>query len=258
VGHITAEDLSGNNASTEKLTIEIYNPPPEMEGLGSIRVTEGEDLVLDLRDHLSDANDPLTDLTVRCDNENFMVDGLVLTIHYDIWVPSHGVQLLISDGEDVTVVDLQVKVTNTNGPPEVPHITSPKKNSTWTVGDKITFEGEYGDPDLQEGQILVIVWKSDISGEIARFNNVEATPFSVNDLEVGDHVITVTVSDGEFETSSSIELTVEPRTIMGLPVTIFAILVAVIVAVFVAFLVLRMRGGSSEQEGSRSPFQRRG
>jgi hypothetical protein len=245
VCHFTAGDLAGNRVETETMRIGIDNPPPEVGVLGTFQVTEGETAHLDLQGTISDPNDPLLDLTVSTDDVNVTVDGLSLIVLYEVWVPPHDVRLLVSDGQAVTEAFLHVIVLDTNDPPGTPRILSPGTNSTWRLGEGIPLDVEYWDPDLPEGQLLEIVWTSDVSGEIARYDSRGPATHVVDDLDAGDHVITVTVSDGEFEASSSVDLTVEEGPMWGLGLPVFGLLVLVIVtALVLAFLVLRARGGS--------------
>ena len=68
---------------------------------------------------------------------------------------------------------------------------------------------EVSDPDTVEGQELVIVWGSHLQGEMWR--GPVPTTFTMDDLVVGNHMINVSVSDGEFERHAQLPITIEKK-----------------------------------------------
>ena len=85
-------------------------------------------------------------------------------------------------------------------------ISSPSEGSTYTLGDTITFTGT--GEDAEDGTLsgTSLVWTSSLYGEIGT-----GTSFTLDDLSVGAHTITLTATDSEGTTgTSSIGITVNP------------------------------------------------
>ncbi len=88
-------------------------------------------------------------------------------------------------------------------------ITSPSDGSTFTEGDTITFSGT--GEDAEDGTLTgsSLVWTSSINGQIDT-----GTSFSISSLSVGEHTITLTVTDSDNETGNdSITITVNTLSI---------------------------------------------
>jgi len=97
-----------------------------------------------------------------------------------------------------------IEVLNANDPMEAPRITRPTTGSKYKVNETFSLVGECYDPDVQYGQVLTYVWTSNISGVLGTGASI-----TVKLMEPGTHLITLTVSDGEFERSTTIEVTIE-------------------------------------------------
>jgi len=109
-------------------------------------------------------------------------------------------------------VSLSIEVVNVNDPPAQPLIVEPLMNTTIRRGDTIIFSVKVSDPDLPFGDVLVVTWKSDLMGELKSLESLGGElNFSTNKVTVGQHIITVTVSDGSLTATSQIELTVDKR-----------------------------------------------
>ncbi len=99
-----------------------------------------------------------------------------------------------------------ITVENENDPMDEPIITQPLSGASYRVNQSFTLQATCTDPDIQFGQELLFVWSSNISGELGRGSSITARI-----LEPGTHLITVTVSDPDYEKSVSITVTITPR-----------------------------------------------
>jgi hypothetical protein len=89
---------------------------------------------------------------------------------------------------------------------DVPDINRPAPGSKYKVNQSFSLVGECYDPDLQYGQDLTFTWTSDISGLLGT-----GPSLTVSIPDEGTHTITLTVTDGEFEKSTTVEVVIEPR-----------------------------------------------
>jgi len=112
----------------------------------------------------------------------------------------------------------------------------------------ITFNARCIDPDLDFGQMLTIIWSSNVSGELRRFTSEDAASFKLSTLAPGTHLVTVTASDGEFKRSASVTVTVRAEEVVlpdggggGVPTGVVLAGVLVAVAVVAAGVVWRKR-----------------
>ncbi len=200
----SAVDEAGNWAArTEWRFVPLVNLAPELGPLPVWSVVEGVGSELDLEPYISDGNDPVADIVVRCDDANVTVEGRTLLALFEVWRANLTIVVRISDGEDEVLADIPVHVTDVNDPPSLPVIISPANGTRVMEGENVTFEVLFDDPDLVEGQVLTIEWMSSISGQLGVLTTEGPVgPMVRSDLGPGRHEITVTVSDGEFERSS--------------------------------------------------------
>ncbi len=208
--YLTATDAHGNVAKSDITTCELVNTPPVVSVPIRWEVTEGVMESLDLLPLLDDPNDPVDHLMLNCSEPNVIAKGQTLIALYPDWRVDHFIRVTVDDGETPVGFDVLVHVININGPPDYPMITSPTDGSRVLVGESVTFDGEFNDPDTVEGQMITVVWTSNVSGELSRETGTSFTGFSTDDLPIGTHRITVTVSDGTYERSASVLLVVEP------------------------------------------------
>jgi len=167
------------------------------------------------------------------------------------------VTLVVDDRVDGTdEVSVTVTVLDVNDPVSRVLLTSPPMGKVVREGDNVTFDATFDDPDLAHGQVLDVVWSSNISGVFAIFTSEDFEAFTVNDLPVGVHLITVTVSDREFERSASGELTVEAVDgdspgpdgnggdgDGGMPVLWISVVVILIVVLLLGYVAITMKKG---------------
>jgi uncharacterized membrane protein len=117
--------------------------------------------------------------------------------------------LIINDVESPgtkVVLNFVIVVENVNDPLEAPHITNPMEGASYRVNQTFSLIGTCDDPDIQYGQVLDYSWSSNISGHLGY-----GSTLAVKLLDAGMHLITLTVGDGEFEKTDTIEVLIKPR-----------------------------------------------
>jgi hypothetical protein len=218
-------------------------------------VTEGVRESLDLSSRLDDPNDPLDTLVLTCSEPNISVEGHTLIAFYAVWSFDHAIRVAVDDGEASVGFDVLVHVIDVNGAPDFPVITSPTDGTRALIGESVTFDGEFSDPDMVEGQTITVVWTSNISGELNRDTGTSFEGFETDDLDIGRHMITVTVSDGTYERTASIVLVIEPPPPKVEPRVEeswwpYVLLVVLLVTVLVLVMVWFYRKGGRTRDGS--------
>jgi len=247
-----AIDEAGNVNSTLEYGIPTRNLPPDLSGLPSHwYVDERHETWLDLMPYLMDPNDPVSDLELSVISDHVRVEGTNLVAYFPYCMGNVTITLHASDGEITSFGEIVVVVQDVNSPPDVPQIISPHHTGTIRVGEEVSMVALIGDPDMPEGQVLEVRWFSHQLGQLAQYTtNDTRTEFSTT-LPPGVHVLTIKVFDGEFETESSIVLTVE-----GEPSdepfdwTLVVIILVVAAVPTVVMIHLRMRkGGRNAGQG---------
>jgi hypothetical protein len=103
-------------------------------------------------------------------------------------------------------LDFIIEVENRNDPMDDPRITNPVWGDTHIVNESINLIAVCDDPDIPYGQALNFSWSSNISGHLGFGSSL-----SVRLTDPGTHLITLTVSDGEFEKTDTIEIHNKPK-----------------------------------------------
>jgi hypothetical protein len=110
--------------------------------------------------------------------------------------------VIASDGrEGVNGTRVTFNVVNVNDPPGPISSFGPDHGSVFYEYEPVTFTVKVDDPDLEYpewGEVLQVTWESDIAGPLMSKNTSNIAAFVTNGLKVGRHLITVTVSDGEY------------------------------------------------------------
>ncbi len=247
--YFVAFDTSGNRDVTRGWTLTLVNSPPSIKEIPTWTVQEGTRSELDLGPYIEDMNDPLARMRLRCSDTNVTVEGTVLSVLFEDWVPEMTVEVEVSDGEDTTWANITIVVINTNDPPSAPEILQPLNGSEVREGENVTFEVRVSDPDMKVGEVLTVEWSSSISGHMRRMTSKDELLFTTDELTPGVHRINVTVDDGEYSASSWVELTVLEKTkppstpeddwLFNLPDDTLWIIIAIII-ITTAGVVLRM------------------
>ncbi len=121
-------------------------------------------------------------------------------------------KLLVEDKRHATSsTRFTVRVVNTPDPPDEIEIYGPKDLSTHRQLDQVTFTVKVSDPDLIWGEEVNVTWESDISGHLATRQTNGLATFTTANLPLGAHVITVTVTDGQFERTETLHITIVER-----------------------------------------------
>ncbi len=248
-----AVDGVGNpNTSAYREVISV-NPPPVIGAVQIWTVTEETDSQFDLSDYIEDLNDPDSGLVLTCDHEGISVDGLVLQARFEEWRPDMVIGISVSDGELLTMTNITIRVLNVNDPPFSPIILSPMNQTKYVAGEAVNLTAEVWDPDIPAGDILTISWSSDIIGALGSTTHSENETISVDDLPVGVHRITCTVTDDDESRSAWVTIeVVEPQVVPPSKPSPFAIgpimliaLVLLALCVVIA-VVARLRAGRKE------------
>ena len=198
------------------VVVEGVNDPPYITGIGDlarpnwVEAEHGEEAWLSI--HVEDEDSRVFDFTITPARSFLEVtrDGQ-LHILASVIAGDYQVRLVVDDragGSDT--LEFTLYVEKKNEPPGLPVVVSPANHTTVREGDVVAFEVEVADPDLALGQRLTVTWTSDISGHIRTLTTDEQLSFSVADLPIGTHRITVKVSDGQFVREAWFELTVLP------------------------------------------------
>lgn len=138
---------------------------------------------------------------------------------------------------------LLIRVMNVNDPPDDPVIVTPEGGMRFKAGQAIAFNAIVDDPDIPLGDVLTLTWTSSMSGEFKTLNSTEDPLFSTKELPVGIHIITLEVSDGEYERSTTVEITVyEPHQTSDSNPWLILVVVVVVIVVIALIVVLRRTG----------------
>jgi hypothetical protein len=202
-----------------KLSVISVNDPPVILGIGPyppdeyliIDVPEGTELFLPIRAVDEDGDTLYYSAQSDAVGVAILPNGTIKVVTIKGRPGYIHTTVKVEDGNSsVAKTSLTFRVGNVNDPPTISRIVEPQDGSTIEEGEKPRLEAEYDDLDLQLGQMLEIVWTSNISGELLRFRSDRPAFIPRTDLAPGQHKITVTVSDGELSTNASTVLTVLP------------------------------------------------
>jgi predicted transcriptional regulator len=183
------------------------NGKPVPSGIMVLSVVHGETLVITYS--YNDLEGDLVMLAV--DSDEVSLDDILREISFtptDDMVGTITFTLtlwdLASPGDKQTL-EFQIVVENVNDPPGLPVINAPPDGSTFKVNETFSLTGTCDDPDIQFGQVLAFSWSSNISGTLGT-----GTELGLGLTDVGTHLITLTVSDGEFENSATVTIVIVP------------------------------------------------
>jgi hypothetical protein len=258
--HYTAVDWDGNEVMTESTQVRMENPEPELRDILVWEIVEGKTTYLDLGPYLFDENDPLEAILVTCKHPQITVSGHFLRALYDEWEPDRWVEIQLSDGETTATASILVRVLNVNHPPSV-HIVSFSDKATFLQGELIPLEAFYHDLDLEEGQELRMVWTSDLVGELLNVTVKGEVEKHIVSLPPGEHLISVTVDDGELEARDDVSIVVldehvpwgpekdtRGNPIIALKDSPLALLLLVAIAIVIALIVLSFQRIEREEQ----------
>ncbi|HEX9886838.1 MAG TPA: PKD domain-containing protein [Longimicrobiales bacterium] len=137
----------------------------------------------------------------------------------DLTLGRHRVTLTATDSQGATDTDdVKITVEEPQNQAPVAAITSPADGSTHTYGDAVHFSGTGA--DAEDGVLTgtSLVWTSDLDGHLGT-----GTSFSRSDLSVGEHEVTLTVTDSQGATGTDeVTITVEEEAVEGIAVKVGA------------------------------------
>jgi len=158
------------------------------------------------------------------------------------------------DLDDKMWANFTVLVLDINDPVDVPRIISPSENETYKWNASVGLRGVCTDPDTKHGQVLTYSWTSNVSGDLGSGQNI-----NFQFIDSGVHLITLTVSDGEFSEQMITTIIVSAEPIIEPPpppppddkglsmVMLIGIVVAVVAALLVALMVVKRRNAALEE-----------
>jgi len=246
---IAARDLNGSKTVVyvEVTVLNVNQPPVILEASPSTTVVvlkEGELKAFTILKYVDSDKDET--ITYR-----WYLDGKVLpvmptastyTLETDYTnksgKPSAGnytLKAVVSDGELSTDLSWHVQVQNVNRKPSQAAIIEPPPAKKIKAGEKMTMRaGAATDPD---GDKITYTWKDETTNTvIGTGDSVIYTPKGT-----GDHKISLTVSDGQGEsTSVFVTITVQKAATAGLGTTMMLVLVVVIVLIVVILVAVLM------------------
>lgn len=157
----------------------------------------------------------------------------------------------VSDnGGGVDRMHVRIKVVNANDPPGSLEVFGPENGSRYMEGKPIAFTVRVSDPDIMHDQVLTVTWESDRSGMIGSTSTRGLGSFTTDLLPPGDHLITMTVDDGEFTKKAWLELTVVAGEDPSTPPTSSNLwLYILFVAIFLVMITIGFVAGSRRMGG---------
>jgi len=166
-------------------------------------------------------------------------------------------------------LNFTIIIQNKNDPPNEPRIINPLNGQTYKFNQTIALTASGSDPDTVYGQVLNFTWS--VNGTPRWYGSSKTVTFQ----QSGNFTITLTVSDGEFQKSVSVNITISPKETVGpTPVIVppkekeefpyalvVGIIVVVCIALLIAFLVVTKRReeekeAAEETDEKREAFKR--
>ncbi len=152
---------------------------------------EGDDMIYNIDTTLAELDETLGEIRFQPDGDMVGQFRFDLVIN-DVVAPTDSVSLSFT-----------INVINVNDPMDDPEITAPTSGTTVWHGLPLAYTAVCDDPDIQYGQVLEFTWSSNISGVLGIGASIQV-PLD----DIGLHEIHLTVSDGEYSKTTSIEVIV--------------------------------------------------
>jgi hypothetical protein len=227
-------DAAGNWNRTEVAERELRNIPPTLVDLDVWEVTEGERAGLNLLLFIQDPNDYLEDHVIGCEHPNVTLDGFLLQVRHDVWVPDYVVEVSIADVVDTTWHNITIHIIEVNDPPVIVQLRF-NGNVFDPASRIVTLREGKGNviaaiADDEEGDPLTFTW---MSGDHEVANGSEIT---YRDLPQGNLVLTLVVDDGTDSDRIEVPVVVVAGEEPGSLVWVWVVLAFVVISITVIFL----------------------
>jgi hypothetical protein len=215
-----ASDGELQTAQAVTVRVRPVNDPPEIVGINGFaihsdpvvfEISQGETLVLqmdviDVEGH---------DLVFSVNTTAVQIDEATGEIRFEpdndaVGTLRFGLKVYDTESPSVKVtLNFTIVVGNENDPMDDPRITYPPNGETIKANTTFYLTAACFDPDVQYGQTLNYTWTSSLEGLMGHEGTL-TTSLS----QVGSHIITLTVTDGQYQKLAHLELHIEPETIV--------------------------------------------
>lgn len=196
------------------------NDAPKILGIGEleppyeIHLNEGTERWYEVE--VYDEDDTLFEYSVDSDWEGIIMfsNGTIMLRAQKGDIDNYLASVTVKDSGGLSdTIEISIVIVNVNDPPGIPVITSPANHSYFEVSSDVYFSIHIEDPDIPLGQVLTVRCVSNLSGQLFDGTSIGDLSFSISNLSVGEHHISVIVSDGEYERQASVEINIiKPHT----------------------------------------------
>jgi len=253
-----SDGIARTNGSFEVQVREV-NDPPVISDIGgmappvSIALDEGGEVLLAVNASDEEGSRLKYTIASKWTGITVLANGTLRVRAAPGSVGIHQAELKVDDGQGgFAAARITVTVWNVNDPPAFLNIIQPANHTVVVEGTVLTFSINVSDPDLQFGQVLTATWASSLSGVFRTLNTTVGLSFATDELRIGTHRITVSVTDGQYTKEAWLVVEVTPRpsppgafpTVGGLPFPLVAagIVALVLAAILAAAYVSRATG----------------
>ncbi len=265
--------MGGITSVTVNVVVRGVNDPPEIRRIGeagppfSITVDERTTTFLPITVYDEEGGGIFYSVDSDWDGVMVFQNGTLRVVTDPADVGEHVVRLQVEDPEGgIAWTVIELVVADVNDPPGKIYVLSPADGSVVPHGTNVTFSVDVRDPDEGRGQTVTVVWTSNLAGELATIASGTGFAFRTAELEPGTHLITITASDGDLESTATLELTVlRPPSdeddgvewlTGGSPFLLPMLLVlAILIIVTVGLLFMGRRPGDGSQVDAEGPDQ---
>ena len=155
---------------------------------------EGDELVFDVNTTLFEVGGSTGSISWQPENDQVGTLRFGMTV-WDVVTPSEKVTL-----------DFIVVVENENDPMDDPRITTPTSGASFEEEILFSLIAICTDPDTIYGQILNFSWSSNMSGHLGYGSSL-----NIALTDVGTHVITLTVTDGDHQKMTTVNVIITEK-----------------------------------------------
>lgn len=142
---------------------------------------------------------------------------------------------------------MNVTVLNVNDPPSRPTFTTPLNHTSFRKDQEVNFTVDVDDPDIRFGDVLWVNISSDVAGKIASLTYPGDLTHQTKDLPPGKHVITVTVTDGQYERVAWLEVTVKEESDPGPEYLMWGIVILLLIVIIALVFTIGSRLGRAPE-----------